>query len=147
MKVQSDLPSPQKVASFPKPGGNSSLDLDTIMTVIKTAIGPAIQSAMALYAEKITALERATMQNTEGNAESHHSIRECPSPKGVEMSIWAPTNHTQCTNKENNTFTLVTHNEQSKKAKGKMKANASAPTPASQANPTPAVTRGQRVSM
>ena len=81
------------------------------MTVIKTVIGPAIQSAMAPYVEKITTLERATMQNTKGNAESHHSVRECPSPKGVEMSIWAPTNHTQRTNKENNTFMLVTHNE------------------------------------
>jgi len=119
----------------PKPKENSISDLSTIMKAIKSEIGTAVQTALAPYAEKIITLERASMWNSRGNMEPRHSVRECPSPKGIEMSMWAPTNHTQYTNTEDDNFTLVTRNKRGKKAKNKINTNTPFLVPAPQEKP------------
>ena len=135
--MQTDSSSPQKTVPPPEPEAKGTLDLDTIMAVIKAAVGPAIQSAMAPYANKITALEEASMHTSEGNKDPHRSAKEPPAPKGVEASIWAPMNPTQHTNTEGNNFMPVTRNERGKKAKNKANANVPISMLAPQANPTP----------
>jgi len=119
IRMQTDSSSPQKTVPPPELKAKGALDLDTIMAVIKAVVGPEIQSAMAPYANKIAALEEASMHTSEGNKDPHHSAKEPPAPKGVEASIWAPMNPTQHTNTEGNNFTPVTCNEQGKKAKNK----------------------------
>jgi hypothetical protein len=141
IRMQLDPPrSPQTAALTPETEKKGNLDLDTIMAAFKTVIGPAIESAIAPYAAKITALEKATMpkpSNLDKNLGIQQRSKSPPSPKGVRASIWAPSGPAQRTDAEENEFTLVTRNERGKKAKGKS-ANIHNPTQTPQPNPTPA---------
>jgi hypothetical protein len=121
-------PTPQTAPSAMEPVVTGVLDLNNIMQVIKAAVGPAIESAMAPYAAKINALEKATMTTLVGNAGP-------PTSRGVDASMWAPQNPTQHTNTETDDFTPVTRKERGKKAKGKTNTNAPLPP---QINPPPA---------
>jgi hypothetical protein len=117
-----------------------NLDLDTIMAAFNRAIGPAIQLAMAPYAAKITALEKATIPkppSTNNNIGVQQRSKNPPSPKGVSASIWAPTDPAQCPDVEENNFTAVTRKERGKKTKGKS-TNTHNPTQPPQTNPVPA---------
>ena len=132
VEMQVDPPIRPQETIPPETGKGNTLDLDTIMTVIKAAMGPAIQSAMAPIAAKISALEKATMTN---NPPPLNKPREPPAPEGVEASIWAPANLARTTNIESNDFTPVTRNERGKRAKNKTNANRPTSMQASQETP------------
>ena len=117
---------------------NAGLDLDTIMTAIKAAMGPAIQSAMAPYAAKISALEKATLPPQPAREEARRNIVNPPEPAGVEASMWAPAEPAQPTTVGNDGFTTVTHKAKGRKTMPGRNANASAHAPPQQSNPTQA---------
>jgi hypothetical protein len=141
-RMQLDPPhSPRKATPTPETETKGNLDLATIMEAFKTVLGPAIQSAIAPYAAKITALENATTPkppNIDNNVSTQQRSRS--PPKGVRASIWAPKSPIQAQQPDtegNDNFTIVTRNERGKKTKGK---NTSAYnlTPTPQTNPVPA---------
>jgi hypothetical protein len=118
-----------------------STDLDMITEVLKAALGPAIQVAMAPYAAKITELERKSNLTQVSYMDSlpNTSNTPPPAPRGPEGSIWARkdlTNHADTRNDDE--FTPVTYNGRGRKAGKKVSTAGPATTQAPQANPTPA---------
>jgi hypothetical protein len=108
---------------------NGNLSLDNIMAAIEAAVGPAIQSAMAPYAAKISALEKAARPPTQAvRAESRRNTTSLPKPNGIGASTWAPTelvqpsaaklpaDPPQRTDMEYDSFTPVTRKERGKKS-------------------------------
>jgi len=120
----------------PESGKGDTLNLDTIMTVIKAAIGLAIQSAMAPYAAKITALEKATTPVPNGNV-NPITAQEFPTHRGIETSAWATADPGQSTNTQGEDFIPVMRNERGKKAKNKVSTNVPALAKAQKAIPAP----------
>ena len=114
-------------------------DIDTITAVIRAALGPAIQQALAPLAAKINALEKATAPPLEGN---NRVRQETPAANGLRESMWAPADPPQHTDTEDNGFTPVTHNERGKKAKSKRNANAPTTVQTTRPNPAPSTYAG-----
>ena len=101
------------------------LDAATITAAIHSAVGPAIQMAMAPLATRIAALERYSMPPPMARTGPPH----IPSEQLDQRSNTAPqaNPHTPATQREGN-FTLVSRSGIGKKGKGK--ADTSRPTPA-----------------
>ena len=118
-----------KVTPNPAQTTNGSLNLDAITAVIKAALGPALQSAMAPYVAKIDALERATMPPPRtAQEESRCNTAISPRPTGVGASMWAPTEPAQPPTTGDDGFMPVSRRGKGKRAKGGR--NANDPTPA-----------------
>ncbi len=111
--------SPKKTAPAPVQKRDGNTDLANIMAAINTALGPAIQSAMAPYAAKLTALEKVIRPAQESN-----EMPNFPASTGLDASTWAPTNMVQRSTGEKGKSTLVSHNEWNRRTKSKANANA-----------------------
>ena len=113
-------------------------DIDTIASVIKAALGPAIQAAMAPYTDKITALEKLVYPTPVSSSGIQPDARNPPATRGTEGSMWAPSDPTPRKNTNRDGFIPVTHNGRGKKARNQVGTAAPASTRATQVNPTPA---------
>ncbi len=126
-RMQTDPPSSQEMVPALALEVKGNTDLAAIMAAINAALGPAIQTAMALYTAKLTALEKMVRPAPEHNTGS-----------GLDASRWAPMGLMQHLEPERNDFITVSHSKRGKKAKGKMTYNTHnlMPTPQSNSRPT-----------
>ena len=121
-----------KVSTLPL-ANTGQLDVATITAAIQTAMGPAIQMAMAQYTARLSALERSSAPGTTVRAGAHPSHNEQPAQWAYAAQQPDPPNPPS----QGDEFTLVSHGGKGRKGKGK--ANAAGPPPAqpAQAHPPP----------
>ena len=119
----------------PTPTNPGQLDAAAITAAIHSAVGPAIQMAMAPLATRIAALERSSMPPPMAKVSSRPTIseqQEQPSNAAPQASI------PNATTQAEGPFTEVTRNGKGRKGEGKGKALGPGPTQPGHANPTSA---------
>ena len=141
-RIMPSGPTPSQEATpcaipIPTQATNGNLNLDAITAVIKAAMGPAIESAMAPYVAKISALEKATKPPQTAQEVPHRTAETSPPLKGVGASMWAPTESGQHTDTGTEGFMPVTRKGRGKKAKGGWKADGPTPAQPPQTNTAP----------
>lgn len=119
-----------KVGALP-PASAGQLDISTITAAIQSAMGPAIQTAMAQYTARLLALERSSAPTPVVRAYPHPppGHAEQPSYEAQQPDPPTPADH------EGEEFTLISRNGKGRKSKGK--ANAAGPAPAQMPQPLP----------
>jgi hypothetical protein len=99
---------PETVTSTPARENKGSTDLDSIAVVIKAALGPTIQVALAPYVAKLTALEKRMNPTALDNEETRPNKTIPTAPREMEGSIWATMEPALPRNMDFDDFTPVT---------------------------------------
>ena len=123
-----------KVSALP-PQTPGQLDIATITAAIQTAMGPAIQAAMAPYSARLHALERTSMPPPMARSIPHPNHGAPPSQYNPPTPQ-QPTHLTQPSH-EGSGFTTVSRTKGKKNNNGKTNGNGPIPDQVRQTNPSP----------